>query len=246
MSRFFAIIFCVATSFLLHTACTSEKERGTDVYNDDFMFECDTLLGAYPDIVVKKLDSAIAVSGFNEKYYSLLLLKSKAKLFMSEYDSVKILLDSISEYFAKYSDEKKMYKILASVNNMRGNLYARRSVMDSAVIYFDKAYKSAKEAFLKERTVVWEDLGIFPTDRAEVLSGLNSSYAYAILVILNCDKLLAIFRSLSRGDTQIRTELIPDTYEYLQLQLQNPTKYFVGFDEVYIVDGTREVTVEEP
>ena len=90
MSRFFAIIFCVATSFLLHTACTSEKERGTDVYNDDFMFECDTLLGAYPDIVVKKLDSAIAVSGFNEKYYSLLLLKSKAKLFMSEYDSVKI------------------------------------------------------------------------------------------------------------------------------------------------------------
>ena len=111
---------------------------------------------------------------------------------------------------------------------------------------FDKAYKSAKEAFLKERTVVWEDLGIFPTDRAEVLSGLNSSYAYAILVILNCDKLLAIFRSLSRGDTQIRTELIPDTYEYLQLQLQNPTKYFVGFDEVYIVDGTREVTVEEP
>ena len=153
MSRFFAIIFCVATSFLLHTACTSEKERGTDVYNDDFMFECDTLLGAYPDIVVKKLDSAIAVSGFNEKYYSLLLLKSKAKLFMSEYDSVKILLDSISEYFAKYSDEKKMYKILASVNNMRGNLYARRSVMDSAVIYFDKAYKSSSRLGLSHDLV---------------------------------------------------------------------------------------------
>lgn len=153
MSRIFIIIFCLATSFTLYTACSSGQERGIDTNNDDFILQCDTLLGAYPDIVVKKLDSAIAVSRFNEERYSLLLLKSKAKLFMSEYDSVKILLDSISEYFAKYSDEKKMYKILASVNNMRGNLYARRSVMDSAVIYFDKAYKSSSRLGLSHDLV---------------------------------------------------------------------------------------------
>lgn len=85
MSRIFIIIFYLATSFTLYTACSSGQERGIDTNNDDFILQCDTLLGAYPDIVVKKLDSAIAVSRFNEERYSLLLLKSKAKLFMSKY-----------------------------------------------------------------------------------------------------------------------------------------------------------------
>ena len=33
---------------------------------------------------------------------------------------------------------------------------------------------------------------------------------------------------------------------YLQPQLYQPSKYFIGFDEVYIIDGTQEVTVKEP
>lgn len=111
---------------------------------------------------------------------------------------------------------------------------------------YDKAYGSAKEGLEKENIVVWDDLEIFPTDRAEVLKGLKGKYAYAILVVVNCDKLKAIIRSIKHGDTQTRTNLILDTYTYLQLQLQNPTKYFIGFDEVYIIDGTQEVTVKEP
>lgn len=111
---------------------------------------------------------------------------------------------------------------------------------------FDKAYRNAEDALSKEKNVIWDNLGIFPTERAEVLNGLRTKYDYAILIVVNCDKLQAILRSIRRGDSQNRTYLILNTHTYLQLQLQNPTKYFIGFDEVYIIDGTQEVTVKEP
>ena len=111
---------------------------------------------------------------------------------------------------------------------------------------YDKAYQNAEEALAKETTVIYDTLGIFPTDRAEVLSRLKDNYSSAILVILNCDMLKAVLRSINRGDTQNRTSLILLTYEYLQYQLQNPTKYFIGFDEVYIIDETKDVTIKEP
>uniref|UniRef100_UPI003FED9386 AAA family ATPase n=1 Tax=Candidatus Merdicola sp. TaxID=3085652 RepID=UPI003FED9386 len=111
---------------------------------------------------------------------------------------------------------------------------------------YDKAYRNAEEILANGNTVIWDNLGIFPTERAEVLNGLRTKYDYAILIVVNCDKLQAILRSIRRGDSQNRTYLILNTHTYLQLQLQNPTKYFIGFDEVYIIDGTQEVTVKEP
>ena len=111
---------------------------------------------------------------------------------------------------------------------------------------YDKAYRNAEEILANGNTVIWDNLGIFPTERAEVLTRLKDKYYSSILVIMNCDKMQAIIRSIRRGDSQNRTYLILNTHTYLQLQLQNPTKYFIGFDEVYIIDGTQEVTVKEP
>lgn len=111
---------------------------------------------------------------------------------------------------------------------------------------FDKAYRNVEKALAKENAVVWDDLGIFPTDRADVLNALKNKYTNAILIVVTCNKLKAICRSISRGDTQTRTNLILDTDIYLQLQLQQPTKYFRGFNEVYIIDETQKITVKEP
>lgn len=111
---------------------------------------------------------------------------------------------------------------------------------------FEKAYQKAEKALAEDNTIIWDNLGIFPTDRAEVLNKLKDKYTFAILVVVNCDKTEAVLRSIKRGDTQNRTDLIINTDMYLQLQLQNLTKYFIGFDEVYFIDGTQEVTVKEP
>lgn len=111
---------------------------------------------------------------------------------------------------------------------------------------YEKAYRNAEEVLAKGNTIIWDNLEIFPTDRAKVLTRLKDKYSSAILVILKCDRLQAVIRSINRGDTQNRTNLILGTDKYLQLQLYQPSKYFIGFDEVYIIDGTQEITVKEP
>lgn len=143
MGRFFVIVFSLIISQLLFTVCISRHEGEANYHKDVFLSQCDSLIGSYPDIVVRKIDSVISVSGINEDYYSLLLLKAKAKLFLSEYDSVEIFLDGISEFLNNSQNENISYKLLSNVNNMRGNLYARRAVMDSAVYYFENAYKNS-------------------------------------------------------------------------------------------------------
>lgn len=111
---------------------------------------------------------------------------------------------------------------------------------------YEKVYQKAEKALAEDNAIIWDDLGIFPTGRAEVLNELKEKYTFAILVVVNCDETQAIIRSINRGDTQNRTNLIIGTNKYLQFQLYQPTKYFIGFDEVYIIDGTQEVTVKEP
>lgn len=134
------ILIYIILAQLFFIACAS---RNRDVKfnnnNESIIMNFDTLIGSKPEYVCKSIDSIIALGSDREFFYSLLMIKSKAKLFMSEYDSVLILLDSIDRYCNSYK-ENPSYRLLSNINNMRGNLYARRTVMDSAVIYFSKAY----------------------------------------------------------------------------------------------------------
>ena len=49
---------------------------------------------------------------------------------------------------------------------------------------YDKAYRKAEEALAQEESVLWDNLGIFPTERAEVLNGLRAKYDYSILLVV--------------------------------------------------------------
>ena len=140
MYKSFYLVIYILLSNIIFIACVSHKDEHLNNSDEIFIFHLDTLLGSNPELVCNKIDSIISSGVHNDEFYSLLMIKSKAKLFLSEYDSVFILLDSIEGYCSKISEENTPYRLLSSVNNMRGNLYARRSVMDSAVIYFQKAY----------------------------------------------------------------------------------------------------------
>lgn len=140
MYKSFYLVIYILLSNIIFIACVSHKDEHLNNSDEIFILHLDTLLGSNPELVCNKIDSIISSGVHNDEFYSLLMIKSKAKLFLSEYDSVFILLDSIEGYCSKISEENTPYRLLSSVNNMRGNLYARRSVMDSAVIYFQKAY----------------------------------------------------------------------------------------------------------
>lgn len=143
MQRSLIFIFCMIFIPVLYTSCM--KIDGNDNYNknNDFILQCDSLLSICPEIVVRKIDSVISQEGENDRYYSLLLIKSKAKLFLSEYDSLTLLLDSILYSIDVNSNSRYVNRILSDVYNMRGNLYARRSIMDSAVSCFKMAYRKS-------------------------------------------------------------------------------------------------------
>lgn len=140
MYKSFYLIICILLSNIIFIACISNKDELLNNSDEIFISHLDSLLGSNPELVCNKIDSIISSGVHNDEFYSLLMIKSKAKLFLSEYDSVFILLDSIERYCSNVSEKNTPYRLLSSANNMRGNLYARRSVMDSAIIYFQKAY----------------------------------------------------------------------------------------------------------
>lgn len=111
---------------------------------------------------------------------------------------------------------------------------------------YTNAFNTAKDLLSKNYTLVWEDMDIWPTDRANVLNELKGLYQQSILIVIRCDLEIAITRSIMRGDTQHRTKLIPETYKCLQFQLNEITRFFIGFDKVYIVDEKDELRIKEP
>lgn len=110
---------------------------------------------------------------------------------------------------------------------------------------FEKALKKAETVLKSDGTAVWDDLCIFPKDREKILLGLEGKYEHSTLIVLEGEMAEIILRSIKRGDSQVRTKLIQDTYGYLQLQLQRVTKYFTGFDDVYIVKGNVSICKEQ-
>ena len=111
---------------------------------------------------------------------------------------------------------------------------------------YTNAFNTAKDLLSKKYTLVWEDMNIWPTNRADVLNELKALYQQSILIVLKCNLEMAITRSIMRGDNQHRTKLIPETYKCLQFQLNEITRFFIGFDKVYIVDEKDELRIKEP
>ena len=106
-------------------------------------------------------------------------------------------------------------------NSLTKELYPNAQYLSAEDIDFigkdayDIAYRNAEEVLAKGNTIIWDNLERFPTDRAKVLTRLKDKYSFAILVILKCDKLQDVIRSINRGDTQNRTNLILGTDKYL-------------------------------
>ena len=145
MRKGFLFIIFFILLHIIFISCVSRKGERVTVASDSLISYCDIILGSNPGMAVRAIDSVLHEQTDMNLYYSLLMVKSKAMMFLSEYDSAKILLDSVEKYCLSGNKEIKQYKLLSGVNNMRGNLYSRRTVMDSAVVYFHKAYKYSSQ-----------------------------------------------------------------------------------------------------
>ncbi|MBM6863805.1 histidine kinase [Bacteroides caecigallinarum] len=142
MHKSFYFILYLIIAPIVYSGCVSRtNERHDYDGNDSLIGHLESLIGTNPNRVVKEVDSLYYDSDVSLSY-KLLLIKSKAMLFLSQYDSVKILLDSIQKFYSTPIPGKEIdYDMLSRVNNMYGNFYSRRAIMDSAIVRFRRAYK---------------------------------------------------------------------------------------------------------
>lgn len=139
------IIWLLLGGFLIGVigSCGWKKPvKDTDVYMHLFAGWEDSLSGR-PVFVCSKVDSILPLVSDSITYYQLLVMKAKAKMFMSEADSAEYFL-RLAEGFcreASVSSGIRFWQLGAEVWNMKGNLYARMAVFDSARMAFDEAYR---------------------------------------------------------------------------------------------------------
>lgn len=139
------IIWLLLGGFLIGVigSCGWKKPvKDTDVCMLLFAGWEDSLSGR-PVFVCSKVDSILPLVSDSITYYQLLVMKAKAKMFMSEADSAEYFL-RLAEGFcreASVSSGIRFWQLGAEVWNMKGNLYARMAVFDSARMAFDEAYR---------------------------------------------------------------------------------------------------------
>lgn len=139
------IIWLLLGGFLIGVigSCGWKKPvKDTDVCMHLFAGWEDSLSGR-PVFVCSKVDSILPLVSDSITYYQLLVMKAKAKMFMSEADSAEYFL-RLAEGFcreASVSSGIRFWQLGAEVWNMKGNLYARMAVFDFARMAFDEAYR---------------------------------------------------------------------------------------------------------
>ena len=119
-----------------------QKVKDVSVYTRLFAGWEDSLSGR-PVYVCGKVDSILPSISDSITYYQLLVMKAKAKMFMSEEDSAECLL-RLAEVFCRkpsVSSGAQFWQLAAEVWNMKGNLYARMAMFDSARMAFNEAYR---------------------------------------------------------------------------------------------------------
>lgn len=153
MQKSFYLILSILFFSFVYTGCISKKDQGIDYDDRSYVARLESLVSVAPNSAIREIDSLLLVTDAN-RAYELLLIKSKAMLFSSQYDSVKILLDSIVRYYDVPASEKNVnYAMLSRANNMLGNYYGRRAVMDSAIVHFKKAYRYSSYSGLSNSLV---------------------------------------------------------------------------------------------
>lgn len=148
-SLFSVIIIILATNCKMNNTPYPGSSGLDSIYNT-----LESEISLSPSEACKKIDSTMLFLDKDKRiYYDLLLLKAKAKFFLSENDSVFSYLDNIESYCNSIESQENVSMLLSRVYNMRGNIYARNAVLDSAVMCFKRAYNYSKKVGLLKNII---------------------------------------------------------------------------------------------
>ena len=81
--------------------------------------------------------------------HNYLAVASKTCLMSSDIDSARLLIRQIEDFTMKQPFSAQLADLKSECYNMRGNVYARTGYMDSAEVYFRKAYEQRMQGTIR-------------------------------------------------------------------------------------------------
>lgn len=118
--------------------------------------------------------------------YSYLSVTLKTFLITSQLDSARIVIQHIDNFIKKQPDSPQLSDLKSECLNMKGNIFARTGHMDSAEIYFQKAYEQRMQGTKIE---VVPDILMNLADASNRLGKLDVGAAWYRRALLLCDSL---------------------------------------------------------
>lgn len=118
--------------------------------------------------------------------YSYLGVTLKTYLITSQIDSARIVIRQIEDYIGHQPESPQLSDLESECLNMKGNIFARTGRMDSAQIYFQKAYE---QRMLGAKIEAVPDILMNLADASNRLGKLDEGAAWYRRALLLCDSL---------------------------------------------------------
>lgn len=141
MRKSFYFIISIIIIELLYSGCKSTNPQVDENKYNEFISYCSKHLRNEPNEITQKIDSVISDENTDIPCLAdLLMIKAKCKFVTADYDYTNLLLDTLLYYANNEKNPEKRNRLLSDIYNTRGNIYSRKTLSDSAIACFEKAY----------------------------------------------------------------------------------------------------------
>lgn len=120
------------------TGCLQQNKKADSLISQEHEALLQSLgdsLTQAPYAVNSMIDSMLVKEKDSAFYFRLILLKMRIKFVVSEIDSLSQLFHLVESYCKRHEESLHGKELYAYVYNMKGNVYARKALMDSACIH---------------------------------------------------------------------------------------------------------------
>lgn len=183
------VLFVFAASLAGLIACTSvmKPENSSEMQGFDSFFSINAdSVSIAPRKVRMKILTEMGQTVDSLAFYNYLAVASKTCMMSSDIDSAWLMMGQIDEFTRKRPFSPQLADLQSECFNMKGNLYARTGHMDSAEVYFRKAYERRMQGTKKE---VIPDILMNLADASNRLGKLDAGAAWYRRALLLCDSL---------------------------------------------------------
>lgn len=187
------LLCIVVIVFIALTACTPREQKierdEMQAFEAFFAANGDSVSIAPRKVRTQALQEMQAVRDSLVRY-NYLAVASKTCMMSSDIDSARLLIQQVEGFTMRQPMSPQLADLKSECYNMKGNIYARTGYMDSAEVYFRKAYEQRMQGTKVE---VVPDILMNLADATNRLGKLDVGAAWYRRALLLCDSLNIVF-----------------------------------------------------